>query len=282
MSDVLAQLIRTSFVPSEGKKYIVADFSAIEARVVAWIADEHWRLEAFKNGEDIYCASASKMFGVPVEKNGINGHLRQKGKVAELACGYGGSIGAIKNMGVAELHLTDEELKALVNDWRKASPNIVKLWDDVQKAAEKAVLDKSSVTIDKLTFSYEKGILFIELPSKRRLAYVRPKVGKNEFGKSIITYEGIDSNKNWSKLETYGAKLVENITQGIARDLLMYSMTTMKEMDIVGHVHDEIIVECDKDVTVYEVCRLMEKTPEWAEGLLLRAEGYECEFYMKQ
>jgi len=282
VSDILSQLIRTSFIPTEGKKYVVADFSAIEARVVAWIANEHWRLEAFKNGEDIYCASASKMFGVPVEKNGVNGHLRQKGKVAELACGYGGSIGAIKNMGGTELRLTDDELKALVNDWRKASLNIVKLWDDVQKAAEKAVLDKSSVPLDKLTFSYEKGILFIELPSKRRLAYVRPKVGKNEFGKSIITYEGINSNKNWSKLETYGAKLVENITQGIARDLLMHSMSTMKDMEIVGHVHDEIIVECEKDVAVDEICRLMEKTPEWAEGLLLRAEGYECDFYMKQ
>ncbi|MBO5319578.1 MAG: DNA polymerase [Ruminococcus sp.] len=282
VSDVLSQLIRTSFVPSEGKKYIVSDFSAIEARVVAWIADEHWRLEAFKNGEDIYCASASKMFGVPVEKNGINSHLRQKGKVAELACGYGGSIGAIKNMGGTELHLTDDELKALVNDWRKASPNIVKLWDDVQKAAEKAVLDKASVALGKLTFSYEKGILFIELPSKRRLAYIRPKVATNEFGKNIITYEGIDNNKKWAKLETYGAKLVENTTQGIARDLLMHSIATMKDMEIVGHVHDEIIVECDTDVTVDEVCGLMEKTPEWAEGLLLRAEGYECNFYMKQ
>lgn len=282
LSDVLSQLIRTSLIPSEGKKYVVADFSAIEARVIAWIAGEHWRMEAFKNGEDIYCASASKMFGVPVEKNGVNGHLRQKGKIAELACGYGGSIGAIKNMGGADLHLTDEELKALVNDWRKASPNIVKLWSDVQKAAEKAVLDKCSVDLGKLTFSYEKGILFIELPSKRRLAYVRPKVAKNDLGNNSITYEGNNSNKKWSKLETYGAKLVENITQGIARDLLLYSMATMKDMDIVGHVHDEIIVECDRDMTVEEVCSLMEKSPEWADGLPLRADGYECEFYMKQ
>lgn len=239
-------------------------------------------MEAFKNGEDIYCASASKMFGVPVEKNGVNGHLRQKGKIAELACGYGGSIGAIKNMGGADLHLTDEELKALVNDWRKASPNIVKLWSDVQKAAEKAVLDKCSVDLGKLTFSYEKGILFIELPSKRRLAYVRPKVAKNDLGSNSITYEGNNSNKKWSKLETYGAKLVENITQGIARDLLLYSMATMNDMDIVGHVHDEIIVECNRDMTVEEVCSLMEKSPEWADGLPLRADGYECEFYMKQ
>ncbi len=282
VSDVLSQLIRTSLIPSENKKYVVADFSAIEARVVAWVADEHWRMEAFKNGEDIYCASASKMFGVPVEKNGINGHLRQKGKIAELACGYGGSIGAIKNMGGSDLHLSDDELKTLVNDWRKASPNIVKLWSDVQKAAEKAILDKNSIILDKLTFSYEKGILFIKLPSKRRLAYVRPNVCKNNAGNNIITYEGIDSSKKWSKLETYGAKLVENITQGIARDLLLYSMTTMKDMDIVGHVHDEVIVECDKDTSVDEICRLMEKAPEWADGLLLRAEGYECDFYMKQ
>lgn len=282
VSNILSQLIRTALIPSENKKYIVADFSAIEARVVAWVADEHWRMEAFKNGEDIYCASASKMFGVPVEKNGVNKELRQKGKIAELACGYGGSIGAIKNMGGSDLHLTDDELQVLVNDWRKASPNIVKLWGDVQKAAEKAILDKNSFILDKLIFSYEKGILFIELPSKRRLAYVRAKVGKNESGKNIITYEGIDSNKKWSKLETYGAKLVENITQGIARDLLMYSMNTMKNMDIVGHVHDEIIVECDKDTSVDEVCKLMEKAPEWADGLLLRAEGYECDFYMKQ
>lgn len=282
VSDVLSQLIRTSFIPPVDEKYIVADFSAIEARVVAWISGEYWRMEAFRNGEDIYCASASKMFGVPVEKNGVNGHLRQKGKIAELACGYGGSVGAIKNMGGSELKLSDDELKALVNDWRKASPNIVKFWKDVQKATEKAILDRSNVTLDRLCFSFKKGILFIELPSKRRLAYVRPKIVKSELGNNIITYEGVDSNKKWSKLETYGAKLVENITQGIARDLLMYSLNTLKNMDIVGHVHDEVIVECDKSMTVKEVCELMEKTPEWADGLLLRADGYECDFYMKQ
>lgn len=279
---MLSQLIRTAFIPPEGKKYIVADFSAIEARVIAWLSDEKWKTQAFANVEDIYYASASKMFGVPVEKNGTNGHLRQKGKIAELACGYGGSIGAIKAMGGTELKLTDDELYSLVDDWRKSSPNIVKFWCDVQSAAEKAIMDRGSITLNRLKFSFEKGILFIELPSKRRLAYVRPKVEKNEDGKRIITYEGVGESRKWLRLETYGAKLVENITQGIARDLLMYSMNTMKDMDIVAHVHDEVIVECDKKVTVEEVCSLMEKTPEWAEGLLLRADGYECEFYMKK
>ncbi len=282
VSDVLSQLIRTSFIPSENKKFVVADFSAIEARVLAWLADEKWRIQAFANGEDIYCASASKMFGVPVEKKGINGHLRQKGKIAELACGYGGSIGAIKAMGGTELKLTDDELYSLVDDWRKSSPKIVKFWRDVQSVAEKVITDRNSITFSRLKFSCEVGILFIELPSGRRLAYVRPKVEKDDNGRHIITYEGVDSSKKWSRLETYGAKLVENITQGIARDLLMYSMKTMQNMDIVGHVHDEIIVECDKDITVEQVCGLMEKTPEWAVGLNLRADGYECEFYMKK
>ena len=282
VSDVLSQLIRTAFIPSENKKFIVADFSAIEARVISWLANETWRIQAFAHGEDIYCASASKMFGVPVEKNGVNGHLRQKGKIAELACGYGGSVGAIKAMGGTELKLSDDELYSLVMDWRKSSPNIVKLWGDVQNIAEKVITDKNSLTLDRLKFSYESGIFFIELPSGRRLAYIRPKVERDDNGKNIITYEGVDGNKKWSRIKTYGAKLTENITQGIARDLLIYSMRTLQNMDIVGHVHDEVIVECDKDVTVEYVCRLMEQTPEWAEGLLLHADGYECEFYMKQ
>ncbi|MCR4889476.1 MAG: DNA polymerase [Ruminococcus sp.] len=280
--DVLSQLIRTAFIPPDGKKFIVADFSAIEARVLSWLADEKWRMEAFANGEDIYCASASKMFGVPVEKNGVNSHLRQKGKIAELACGYGGSIGAIKAMGGTELKLTDDELYSLVNDWRASSPNIVKFWNDVQSVAVKVITDQSSMTFGRLKFSYEIGILFIELPSGRRLAYVRPKVEKDENGKTVITYEGVGDNKKWVRLRTYGAKLVENITQGVARDLLLHSMAAMKEMDIVGHVHDEVIVECTNDTSVEQVCCLMEKTPEWAEELLLRADGYECEFYMKQ
>lgn len=280
--DVLSQLIRTAFIPPEGKKFVVADFSAIEARVISWLAGETWRMEAFANGEDIYCACAAKMFGVPVEKNGVNGHLRQKGKIAELACGYGGSIGAIKAMGGTELNLTDDELYSLVEEWRKSSPNIVKLWSDVQSVAVKVITDQSSMTFGRLKFSYEIGILFIELPSGRRLAYVRPKVEKDDNGKTIITYEGVGDNKKWLRLRTYGAKLVENITQGIARDLLLHAMAAMKDMDIVGHVHDEVIVECDPDTSVEQVCHLMEQTPDWAEGLLLHADGYECEFYMKQ
>jgi len=280
--DVLSQLIRTAFIPPEGKKFVVADFSAIEARVISWLAGETWRMDAFANGEDIYCACAAKMFGVPVEKNGTNGHLRQKGKIAELACGYGGSIGAIKAMGGTELNLTDDELYSLVEDWRKTSHNIVKLWSDVQSVTVKVITDQSSMTFGRLKFSYEIGILFIELPSGRRLAYVRPKVEKDDNGKTIITYEGVGENKKWLRLETYGAKLVENITQGIARDLLLYSMSTLQDMDIVGHVHDEVIVECTLDTTVEQVCSLMEETPDWAEDLLLRADGYECEFYMKQ
>jgi DNA polymerase len=280
--DVLSQLIRTAFIPKDGKKFIVADFSAIEARVLSWLADETWRMQAFANGEDIYCASASKMFGVPVEKNGVNGHLRQKGKVAELACGYGGSIGAIKAMGGDALNLSDDALFKLVNDWRNASPNIVKFWSEVQSVAVKVITDKSSMTLERLKFSYEIGIFFIELPSGRKLAYVRPKVEKDDNGKTIITYEGVGENKKWLRLDTYGAKLVENITQGVARDLLLYAMTSLQNMDIVGHVHDEVIVECDRDVSVEDVCRCMEKTPDWADGLLLRADGYECDFYMKQ
>ena len=278
--DVLSQLIRTAFIPPEGKKFIVAEFSAIEARVISWLADEKWRMEAFANGENIYCACAANMFGVPIEKNGVNGHLRQKGKIAELACGYGGSISAIKAMGGTELNLTDDELYSLVEDWRKTSPNIVKLWSDVQSVAVKVITDQSSMTFGILRFSYEIGILFIELPSGRRLAYVRPKVEKDGNGKTIITYEGIGDKKKWVRLKTYGAKLVENITQSVARDLLLHSMAAMKDMDIVGHVHDEVIVECNPDTSVEQVCHLMEQTPEWAEGLLLRADGYE--FYMKQ
>lgn len=280
--DVLSQLIRTAFIPLEGKKFVVADFSAIEARVLSWLADEKWRMDAFANGEDIYCASASKMFGVPVEKNGVNSHLRQKGKIAELACGYGGSIGAIKAMGGSELQLSDDELYSLVDDWRRSSPNIVRFWGDVQSVAAKVITDQSSMTFGRLKFSYEIGILFIQLPSGRRLAYVRPKVEKDDNGKQIITYEGVGDSKKWVRLRTYGAKLVENITQGVARDLLIHSMMAMKDIDIVGHVHDEVIVECNPDTSVEQICHSMEQIPDWAEGLLLRADGYECEFYMKQ
>ncbi|MGN0605957.1 MAG: DNA polymerase [Oscillospiraceae bacterium] len=281
VTDVLSQLIRTSFIPQKDKKFIVADFSAIEARVIAWLANEKWRIQAFANGEDIYCASASKMFDVPVEKNGVNGHLRQKGKIAELACGYGGSIGAMKNMGGTELKLSDDELQKLVDDWRAASPNIVKLWNDVGNTAMYTIKNKCKVCDHGLEFSLEGSILFITLPSGRRLSYCKPEISTNRFGGECIVYMGVDSNKNWSVIETYGAKLVENIVQGIARDILLYAMKNLSKYDIVAHVHDEVIIEDDKDTAVSDICEIMSKTPDWAKGLLLRADGYECDFYMK-
>ena len=277
--DTLSQLIRTAFIPRQGMKFIVADFSAVEARVIAWLAGEEWRMKAFANGEDIYCASASKIFGVPVVKHGINGHLRQKGKVAELACGYGGSVGAMKAMGGAEM--SDAELKQLVTDWRTASPHIVQLWWDVENAAIKAVRDKTETETHGIHFSYESGFLFIKLLSGRRLAYVKPRIGENRFGGDSITYEGIGTGKKWERLETYSGKLVENIVQATARDLLFYSMQTLSQYFIVGHIHDEMIIECPKDTKLDEICQQMARTPDWAKGLLLRADGYECSFYKK-
>ena len=279
--DTLSQLIRTAFIPRQGMKFIVADFSAIEARVIAWLADEEWRMNAFANGEDIYCASASKMFGVPVVKHGENGHLRQKGKVAELACGYGGSVGAMKAMGADSLGLSDAELKQIVTDWREASPHITKLWWAVDRAVKKAVKEKTATKTHGLLFSYEAGFLFIRLPSGRRLAYAKPYIGKNKFGGESVTYMGINAQKKWDRLESYGPKFVENCVQGIARDLLMYSMQTLSQYFIVGHIHDEMIIEASKDMSLEEVCQQMARTPKWAKGLILRADGYECEFYKK-
>ncbi len=385
--DTLSQLVRTAFVPKQGMKFIVADFSAIEARVIAWLAGEQWRMNAFANGEDIYCASASKMFGVPVVKHGINGHLRQKGKVAELACiaegqlvltnhglipiekvslndrlwdgenwvshdgvvyrgerevitydgltatpdhlvfhmnhylsfgeiagkqaeikgiqkvydirnagrhhrftvsgklvhncGYGGSVGAMKAMGGSDLGLSDEELKQIVTDWRTASPNIVKLWWDVDNAAKKAVRKKEITATHGLQFSYQSGILFIRLPSGRSLAYVKPRIEENAFGGESITYEGVGATKKWERIESYGPKFVENIVQGIARDLLCYSMKTLSSCFIVATVHDEIIIEADNRMSLEVLCEQMARVPEWAGGLLLRADGYECRFYKK-
>ena len=279
--DTLSQLIRTAFIPRPNMKFIVADFSAIEARVIAWLAVEEWRMRAFANGEDIYCASASKMFGVPVVKHGINGHLRQKGKVAELACGYGGSVGAMKAMGADTLGLSDTELKQIVTDWREASPHITELWWAVDRAVKKAIKEKTTTEIHGLKMSYEAGFLFIQLPSGRRLAYAKPRIGENQFGGESVTYMGINAQKKWDRLETFGGKLTENICQSIARDLLMYSMQTLSHCFIVAHVHDEIIMEASKDVSFEVICRQMAKTPEWAKGLILRADGYECEFYKK-
>ena len=279
--DTLSQLIRTAFIPRQGMKFIVADFSAIEARVIAWLAGEEWRMRAFANDEDIYCASASKMFGVPVVKHGENGHLRQKGKVAELACGYGGSVGAMKTMGADSLGLSDAELKQIVIDWREASPHITELWWAVDRAVKKAIKEKTSTETHRLKFSYESSFLFIELPSGRRLAYAKPRIGENQFGGESVTYMGINAQKKWDRLESYGPKFVENCTQGIARDLLMYSMHTLSHCFIVAHVHDEMIIEAPKDMSLEEVCQQMARTPKWAKGLILRADGYECEFYKK-
>ena len=279
--DTLSQLIRTAFIPRQGMKFIVADFSAIEARVIAWLAGEEWRMKAFANGEDIYCASASKMFGVPVVKHGENGHLRQKGKISELACGFGGSVGAMKAMGADSLGLSDTELKQIVTDWREASPHITELWWAVDRAVKKAVKEKTATKTHGLLFSYEAGFLFIRLPSGRRLAYAKPYIGKNKFGGESVTYMGINAQKKWDRLESYGPKFVENCVQGIARDLLMYSMQTLSQYFIVGHIHDEMIIECPKGTKLDEICQQMAITPDWAKGLLLRADGYECSFYKK-
>ena len=279
--DVLSELIRTAFIPYEGGKFIVADFSAIEARVIAWMADEKWRLEVFRNGGDIYCASASQMFGVPVEKHGINGHLRQKGKIAELALGYGGSVGALKAMGALEMGIPEEELKPLVDAWRDANPNITELWWDVDRAVKEAVDLRTTSETHGIQFVYESGFLFICLPSGRRLAYVKPRIGENRFGGESVTYEGVGGTKKWERLESYGPKFVENIVQALSRDILCYAMKTLRCCNIVAHVHDEIIIEVDPRVSLEAVCEQMGRTPPWAKGLILRADGYETPFYKK-
>lgn len=279
--DTLSQLIRTAFIPRTGLKFIVADFSAIEARVLAWLAGEKWRMRVFEEGKDIYCSSASQMFGVPVEKHGVNGHLRQKGKIAELALGYGGSVGALKAMGALDMGLTEEELQPLVDAWRKSNPMVTTLWWDVDRAVKQCVHEHVSVRTHNIVFTYKSGFLIIELPSKRCLYYVKPRVEENKYGGESVTYEGVGSTKKWERLESYGPKFVENITQAIARDILLYAMQTLKEYRIVAHVHDEAIIETDKSVSVQSVCELMGRTPPWAEGLVLRADGYECEFYKK-
>lgn len=279
--DTLSQLIRTSFIPRTGFKFIVADFSAIEARVLAWLAGEKWRMRVFAEGKDIYCSSASQMFGVPVEKHGVNGHLRQKGKIAELALGYGGSVGALKAMGALDMGLTEDELQPLVDAWRSSNPMVTTLWWDVDRAVKQCVHEHVSVRTHNIVFTYKSGFLIIKLPSKRCLYYVKPRVEENKYGGESVTYEGVGSTKKWERLESYGPKFVENITQAIARDILLYAMQTLKEYRIVAHVHDEAIIEADKSVSVQSVCELMGRTPPWAEGLVLRADGYECEFYKK-
>lgn len=279
--DVLSQLIRTAFIPRQGMKFVISDFSAIEARVISWLAGETWKSEAFAAGQDIYCTTASQMFGVPVVKHGINGHLRQKGKIAELACGYGGSVGALKAMGALEMGLSEDELYPLVQSWRSANPHIVDFWWQVDAAVKAAIKEHVPMRAGCIRFLYQSGMLFIQLPSGRRLSYVKPRIGENCFGGESVTYEGIGATKKWERLESYGPKFVENIVQGISRDILCYAMQTLRCSDIVGHVHDELIIECDRDVSVDAICEQMGRTPPWAEGLLLRADGYECDFYQK-
>ena len=279
--DTLSQLIRTAFIPREGAQFLVADFSAIEARVIAWYADESWRQKVFEHGGDIYCASASQMFKVPVEKHGINSHLRQKGKIAELALGYGGSVGALKAMGAIEMGLTEDELPSLVDAWRQANPKIVEFWWAVDRAVMEAVKYKHTTNVYDLNFSCRSGMLFITLPSGRRLAYVKPKVGTNKFGGECITYEGVGSTKKWERLDSYGPKFVENIVQATARDILCFAMRTLRSCSIVMHIHDEVVIEADPRMLLDTVCEQMSRTPPWANGLLLRTDGYITPFYKK-
>lgn len=279
--DTLSQLIRTAFIPREDTLFYVADFSAIEARVIAWFAGESWRQQVFEKGDDIYCASASQMFKVPVEKHGINGHLRQKGKIAELALGYGGSVGALKAMGALDMGLSEDELPALVDAWRQANPRIVEFWWAVDRAVMEAVKYKHTTTDYGLTFSCKSGMLFITLPSGRKLAYVKPKIGTNKFGGSCITYEGVGGTKKWERLDSYGPKFVENIVQATARDILCYAMKTLRCCSIVMHIHDELVIEADPKVSLDAICEQMDRTPPWAKGLLLRADGYTTPFYKK-
>ena len=279
--DTLSQLIRTAFVPKTGMKFIVSDFSAIEARVLSWFAGEQWRLDVFTKGGDIYCASASQMFRVPVEKHGVNGHLRQKGKIAELALGYGGSVGALKSMGALEMGLSEDELQPLVDMWRSSNPNIVSFWWAVDRCVKQAVKERIPTETHGVRFSYQSGMLFITLPSGRRLSYVKPRIGENQYGGESVTYEGVGSTKKWERIESYGPKFVENIVQAVSRDILCYAMKTLRHCFIVGHVHDELIIECSPDVDLNVICKQMGRSPDWMPDILLRADGYETDFYKK-
>ena len=281
-SDILSQLIRTAFIPKEGTRFIISDFSAIEARVLAWLAGEQWVLDAFENGEDIYCRTASRMFGVPVEKHGVNGHLRQKGKIATLACGYQGALGALKAMGGIEMGLSEDELQSIVDSWREANPNIVSLWWDIDSVVKRVVKTRIKEEYKNLVISYEKGILFIELPSKRRLAYPKAKIGMNRFGGESVVYEGVVVGNKWDKIESYGGKFVENIVQAIARDILAEAMMRLekKRFNIVMHIHDEVVIESDSS-SIEEINEIMSAVPEWAPGLILDSDGFESKFYKK-
>jgi DNA polymerase len=278
---VLSELIRTAFVPREGSIFLVADYSAIEARVLAWLAGERWRIKLFAEGGDIYCQSASEMFGVPVVKHGVNGELRQKGKISELACGYGGSVGALKAMGALEMGLSEDELPGLVQSWRSSNPKIVRFWWDVDSAAKIAVKERRNTDVQGIGFRYQSGMLIITLPSGRELFYVKPRIGENRFGGESITYEGVGTGRRWERQETYGAKLVENIVQAISRDILCSALQTFNYSDVVMHVHDEVVIEADPRMSVKAVCKQMSRTPEWASGLKLDADGFTCRFYQK-
>ena len=281
VSGVLSELIRTAFIPRPGYKFIVSDFSAIEARVLSHLAGEKWRAEVFRTGGDIYCASASQMFHVPVEKHGVNGHLRQKGKIAELALGYGGSVGALKAMGALDMGLSEDELQPLVSMWRESNPNIVDYWWQVDNAVKTAIKLRIPTKVGSVQFVMRNRMLFITLPSGRKLAYVKPQIGENKFGGESVTYMGIDAKKKWSRIESYGPKFTENIVQAVSRDILAYAMQTLRHCFIVGHIHDELIIEASKDVSLQAVCEQMGRTPPWIPGLLLRADGYETMFYKK-
>lgn len=279
--DTLSQLIRTAFVPRPGYKFIVSDFSAIEARVLAYLAGEKWRSQVFAEGKDIYCASASQMFGVPVEKHGVNSHLRQKGKIAELALGYGGSVGALISMGALDMGLPEEDLQPLVNAWRSSNPMITAFWWDVDRAVKTVITQRIKTEVRGIKFFYKSRMLFIQLPSGRRLAYVKPRIVTNQFGGESVTYEGVGSTKKWERIESYGPKFVENIVQAISRDVLCYAMNTLRHCFIVGHVHDELIIECDPRVDLKAVCEQMGRSPDWMPDILLRADGYETPWYRK-
>ena len=280
--DTLSQLIRTAFIARPGYKFIVSDYSAIEARVLAHLAGETWRSKVFAEGKDIYCASASQMFGVPVKKHGINSHLRQKGKIAELALGYGGSVGALKSMGALEMGLTEEELQPLVDSWRSSNPMITAFWWNVDNAIKTAIKMHIPTEVNGIHFCYKSGMLLIKRPSGRVLSYVKPKIGENRFGGESVTYEGIGSTKKWERIESYGPKFVENIVQAVSRDILCNAMKTLRHCFIVGHVHDELIIECSSGVDLNEICKQMGRSLDWMPGILLRADGYETNFYKKE
>ena len=279
---VLAECVRTAFIPAAGYKMIVADFSAIECRVLAWLAGEQWVLDVFAQGGDIYCETASRMFHCKVEKHGENGELRQKGKQATLSCGYGGAEGALIAMGALDAGMKEEELAPLVAAWRAANPNIVQMWWAVDRAVKTAVKEKTITRTHGLTFEYRGAMLYITLPSGRQLSYVKPRIGENRFGGESVTYMGMDTTKHWSRIESFAGKWVENIVQAVSRDILCYAMEQLRDYRIVAHVHDECIVECPQETTVQEISNLMSTVPPWAPGLILRADGYECPgFYMK-